>query len=78
MTKKATILKMFNDKEWQEHHDPKYKKVKYILREELSEINLHSTIEYGEKWTDIHYVQKILRAEGYKVLIGSWCIYVMK
>lgn len=70
-TKKQIIIDLVNSLEWSEG-------TKYISQQDLRKFKLKATIEYGEKWTDIHYLKKVLTKIGYRVLIGSWCIYIEK
>lgn len=70
MSKKADIIKMFQDHEWL---DDGYKLFTY---EDFSKSNLYPCHEFGDKWCDIYYAMKIFRQMGYRCMIGTYAIYV--
>jgi hypothetical protein len=75
MTKKAKILKMFNDADWVDLRTHDGRRGKIITYEMLWDAGLNPTSEYGETYNDVKYAQNIFNKMGYKVTFGM-CMYV--
>lgn len=69
MTKKEKILNKLSEKQW-------YKGATTLTYEDFKDMNMCPTIEYGERYCDVIYARRIIQKEGYKVLLGSFCLYV--
>ena len=73
VTKKAKILSRLNENIV---IDDGTKRFKILSKNDFRDMGLGSTIEYGERYCDIIYAQQLLRKLGYRVLLGSMCMYV--
>ena len=70
MTKKQRILNLFESIPW--HND-----TKGINYDHLRNNDFETSVEHGQKWGDVYYIMRVLRKEGYTVLLGNYsiCIY---
>lgn len=69
MTKKQKIIALFNCVEWIE--SPSGETTKIITYEHFRNAGLRSTIEYGEKYSDVVYARRIIQSMGHRVIVGT-------
>lgn len=67
-TKKQKCLDIFNDAIWYRMGADRCKTISYEM---LQKSDLRPTIEYQEKYCDAIYLMRVIKALGYKVLVGS-------
>ena len=72
MTKKSKILKLFYAAHWNDSPSGRFKT---ITGSDFHDAGLCFSLEFGAKWSDIHYARRIVQELGYKVGIG-YCFYV--
>jgi len=69
MNKKQKILKQLEGKTWHNGSTT-------FTKDDFIAIDLDSSYELGETYNDVIYTRRILQKEGYKVLMGTYGLYL--